>query len=306
MAFVETPETKLVPNMPFEDYCKAHGVNQSRLKLFDYDLGGCPALYRHATLHPEDGRDSKALIDGRRYHHFVLEPDSFDRFYALRTKAIETELFEQALAEKSKAKGFSTKLATYERWKDKNELAGRTVISQADYDVLRGMRDALLLNDEVMAELGACKSEQLEVSAFAGFEFKRGPHQGKRIQMKARFDILPAGDSLIDLKTARTAHPRQFARQAYELGYPLQGSWYLDVANANGQNKKRFGFLAQDKFPPYLSCIHWIEGWLDYGRQRYGKILSDLADAITRDEWPGYHSGELEPPSWALEEIESV
>ncbi len=306
MSFTDSPETKLVPNMPFEDYCKAHGVNQSRLKLFDYDLGGCPALYRHATLHPEDGRDSKALIDGRRYHAFVLEPDTFDQHYAPRTKAIETELFEQALAEKSKAKGFSTKLATYERWKDKNELAGRTVISQADYDVLRGMRDALLLNEEVMAELGACKSDQLEVSAFAGFEFSRGPHAGKKFQTKARFDLLPTGDALIDLKTARTASPRQFARQAYELGYAIQMALYGDVANANGQNKKRFGFLAQDKFAPYLPCIHWVNGWINYGRQRYTKILSDLADAITSDRWPGYSSGELEPPSYALEEIDSA
>ncbi len=307
MAFTESPETKLVPNMPFADYCHAHGVNQSRLKLFDYDLGGCPALYQWATLHPDEGKDTKALTDGRRYHHFILEPDSFDRFYALRTKAIETELFEKAkLDPKCKAKGFSTRLGTYETWKAAQEAQGREVITQAESDVLHEMRMALMLNNEVMDELGACRPDQLEVSGFAGFEFKRGPHAGKKFQLKARFDILPEGDALIDLKTARTASPRQFARQAYELGYAIQMALYGDVANANGQNKKRFGFLAQDKFPPYLPCIHWVDGWIGYGRQRYSKILSDLADAITRDEWPGYQSGQLEPPSWAMEEIEAA
>lgn len=307
MTFTESPETKLVPNLPFEDYCEAIGVNQSRLKAFDYDLGGCPALYRHATLHPDEAIDTKALKDGRRYHHFVLEPDSFDKFYALRTQEIEQELFDKAKEDKAcKAKGFSTKLKVYEIWKAKTNAMGLEVVTQAEADVLHEMRRSLMLNQEVYDELGACKSDQLEVSAFAGFEFQRGLHQGKKMQLKARFDIVPAGDALVDLKTARTAHPRQFAKQAYDLGYDLQASFYLDCANANKLAKKRFGFLAQDKFPPYLSCIHWVNGWLGHGRMRYTKILSDLADAITRDEWPGYCSGELEPPSFALAEIEDA
>lgn len=305
--FTESPETKLVPNLPFADYCTAPGINQSRLRVFDYDLGGCPALYQFATLHPDEGRDTKALMDGRRYHHFVLEPDSFDQFYALRTKAIEDELFDEAKLDKAcRAKGFSTKLKTYERWKEKQESSGHEVISQFDFDVLQDMRRALMLNEEVFAELGSCRSDQLEVSAFAGFEFRRGPYQGKKMQLKARFDLVPAGDALIDLKTARNTHPRKFARQAWELGYDIQGAFYQDVANANGLGKKRFGFLAQDKFPPYLSCIHWVNGWLGHGRVRYSKIISDLADAIMRDKWPGYESGELEPPSYAMDEIEAA
>lgn len=307
MAFTDSPETKLVPNLPFEDYCKALGVNQSRLRLFDYDLGGCPALYQWATLHPDEDRDSKALRDGRRYHHFVLEPDSFARFYALRTREIEQELFEKAKQDpKCKARGFSVRLGTYEAWKAAQEAAGREVITQAEADVLQDMRRALMLNNEVFDELGACKSDQLEVSAFAGFEFQRGPHEGRKMQLKMRFDIDPDTDALIDLKGARSAHPRQFAKQVYDLGYAIQAAFYLDGANANGRSKKRFGFLAQDKTPPYLSCIHWVNGWIPYGRQRYGKILSDLADAITRDKWPGYESGELEPPGYALEEIEAA
>lgn len=307
MSFIEQPETKLVPNMAFDDYCGAPGVNQSKLRLFDYDLGGCPALYAYTTLHPDSQKDSQSLRDGRRYHSFVLEPDSFDRFYSLRTKAIEEALYEEAMTDmKCRAKGFSVKLGTYEKWKAQQESAGREVITQSESDVLQEMRRALMLNQEVFDELGACRADQLEVSAFAGFEFQRGPHQGRKMQLKARFDIMPTGDALIDLKTARTAHPRKFARQAWELGYDIQGALYLDCANANGLDKKRFGFLAQDKFPPYLSCIHWVNGWLGHGRQRYSKILSDLADAITRDKWPGYESGELEPPSYAMEEIEAA
>jgi len=42
-----------------------------------------------------------------------------------------------------------------------------------------------------------------------------------------------------------------------------------------------------------------------YGRQRYTVLLSRLADAIA-SKWPGYESGELEPPSYALDEIEAA
>lgn len=308
MAFTDSPETKLVPNLPFDDYCRAPGVNQSRLRLFDYDLGGAPALYLHATLHPEFGVDTKARKDGRAYHGFVLEPDSFDKFYALRTKAIEEELYEEAMLDKKcRAKGFSVKLGTHERWKAKQELANKEIITQADFDVLQDMRRALMLNSEVFDELGACRQDQLEVSAFAGFEFKRGPHQGKRLQLKARLDLNPESDALIDLKTSRTANPRDFAAQAARLGYDIQASFYKSVANANGLNKKRFGFLAQDKFEPFLSVVHWMpDDWITYGQRRYEKILSDLAHAISRDEWPGYQSGSLMPPVWLLPEIEAV
>lgn len=308
MAFTDSPETKLVPNLPFDDYCRAPGVNQSRLRLFDYDLGGAPALYLHATLHPDQQRDTKARKDGRAYHSFVLEPDSFDKFYALRTKAIEDELYDEAMLDKKcRAKGFSVKLGTYERWKEKQELAGKEVLTQANANVLQEMRRALMLNSEVMDELGACKTNQLEVSAFAGFEFKRGPHQGKRLQLKSRLDLNPDSDALLDLKSSRDANPREFANQVARLGYYIQAPYYLDVANANALKKERFGFVAQDKIPPFLSCIHWMpEDWMTYGRRRYQKILADLADAIARNQFPGYQSGTLMPPAWMLPEIEAI
>lgn len=307
MAFTESPATKLVPNMPFADYCKAPGVNQSGLRLFDYDLGGCPALYRHHVLHPDIETKSKALEVGRRYHHFVLEPDTFDQFYVVRTTLLEEQLFEEAKRDpKCKAKGFSTSLKVYHEWKAAREAEGKEVIRRDEAYALQEMRAALLLNNEVMDELGACKPEQLEVSAFAGFTFHRGPHEGRKMQIKARFDLNPDSDALIDLKSARAVHQRPFARQAYELGYHIQGAFYLDVANASDLHKKRFGFLAQEKEPPYLSCIHWINNWLGAGRIRYNVLMGDLATAIVRNEWPGHHSGELEPPSYAMDEIEQA
>lgn len=284
--------------LSFEEYRKRDGVSQSLMKLFDYDSGGCPALYKHATETGEmHGVSTKALDDGRRYHHFLLEPESFARYYAELTPEIEAQLFKEALASKSKAKCFSQRLGSFLAWKEIQESAGRSIVTRDEAQQLRDMRDAVHDNPDV-SEWFSLKESKLEVSMFAEYN---------GFKLKARADIIPAGDAIIDLKTARTSHPDEFARVAWRLGYHIQAGFYVDVARLCGLNKTRFGFLAQDKFAPYLACIHWMgEDWMTYGRKRYRKILLDIAEAIRFDQWPGYRSGELMPPHYAAVEMESV
>jgi hypothetical protein len=302
LTFCENPITKIEEDLGFTEYLARPGISQSMLKLFDYDSGGCPALYKYAVGNPGSAIPAtKALEDGRRYHHFLLEPESFDQYYAELTEEIEQRLFADALACKSKAAGFSQRLGTFIAWKADREAEGKAVVTRDEAQMLRDMRDAIFANPDV-SEWFDFKEAKLEVSFFSGW--KAGDAQ---FQMKGRSDTVPPGDSIIDLKTARTAHPEEFARVAWRLGYHIQASFYIDLARKNGLDKKRFGFLAQDKFPPYLACIHWLgDDWIRYGRVRYTKILLDIADAIRRNDWPGYRSGELMPPSWAQTEIESV
>ena len=118
---------------------------------------------------------------------------------------------------------------------------------------------------------------------------------------------MPGGDALIDLKTARTAEARKFALQVHDLGYFIQAAFYIDAARKNKMDVRRFGFLAQDKFPPYLPVLHWMPAdWIKYGRVRYQKCLLEIAASIRANRWPGRKSGELVPPSWISTEIESV
>ncbi len=307
LTFTDNPVTKLVPNLSFGDYCTRPGINQSAIKLFDYDSGGCPALYRYAAQYGDPRPDSAAKRDGRAYHHYLLQRDTFEERYAILTKELEDQLFDEAVTlDKSKAKGFSTKLSCYMRWKVGCEAEGREVISQAQVDEFERMAEAISESSDVSEELGKLKVESrnektgFELSAFAGSKIPP-------VQLKARFDLVPPGDALIDLKSARSAHPAEFAKVVARLGLDIQCAFYIDVARLGGLDKRRFGFLTQDKFPPYLSCIHWMpEAWIKYGRIRYRKILLDIADAFKRNDWPGYRSGELMPPSWLMTEIEAI
>lgn len=302
LAFTENPITAVL-DLSFIEYAKRAGINQSLLKLYDPESGGAPAKYRHACLHPDDRPEpSTAMEFGSAYHARTLTPDEFTKRYVIRTPEIEEELYALACTGKSKAKGFSTALATYKEWAALQESAGKIVITQKQADQLQAMRAALLECREVQ-EIGLFDGAAYEISLFAGYTLPRG----EKLQLKGRLDILPQGDAIVDLKTARSAHPREFARAVADMSLDIQAAFYHDLCAANNIPKRRFGFLAQDKDAPYLAAIHWMpEAWVSYGRLRYKKILLDIAESIRTNRWPGYESGELMPPSWLLPEIEAI
>jgi hypothetical protein len=300
IGFVDKPRTAIL-NGGLE-YDSIEGISQSFLKSFDYDSGGCPALAKYWYEHPEERVSTPAQSHGTRWHHFLLQPDSFEQFYSVLTIEVEQRLFELAKDGKSKAKGFSTKLNTYLDWKRDQEEHGRKVVSVKEAEELRRMRDAILSNKDI-AEWFEFGESKLEVAVLAPFEFG----DGSKLQLKGRIDIVPPCDVLLDLKSCRSAHPREFARAVNNYGLDIQAAYYIDLCRKNGLPKKRFGFLSQDKFPPYLACIHWLpEDWIRYGAVRYRKILGDLAAAIKFNEWPGYQTGELMPPDWLLPAIEAI
>lgn len=308
LTFTENPRLA-VAAMSFADYQAALGINQSLLRLYDRESGGAPARYRHACLHPEDGPSSPAMDFGSAYHCLSLTPEEFERRYLVRTAEIEEEIYARAMLDKKcKAKGFSTKLKEYERWQAEWEAKGRTVLTAKQADQLQAMRATLLASSEVQDSGILERGCAFEVSFFAPYTLPGG----EKFQLKARTDALPAGDAIIDLKSARgnRAHPRAFARTVADMRLDLQAAFYLDIANANGRAVKRFAFLAQDKEPPYLPSLLWMPAeWIAYGRSTsrgYRRILHDIAESIRRDEWPGYGNEMLEWPSWLNTEIEAV
>lgn len=301
IAFTGKPQTAIL-NHGGADYDAVEGISRSFLVAFDYDCGGCPALAKYRYEHPDERVSTDAQEDGTRWHHFLLQPDSFEQFYSVLTIEIQDALYEQARDGKSKAKGFSTKLSSYLDWNRQQEEDGRKVVSVKQADELRRMRDAILSNTDI-AEWFEFSESRLEVAVLAGHEFR----DGRQLQLKGRIDIVPPDDVLLDLKSCRCAHPREFARAVTNYALDIQAAFYIDLCRKNGLPKKRFGFLAQDKFPPYLACIHWLpDEWIRYGAARYRKILGDVGEAIRLNDWPGYQTGVLEPPEWLKPALEAV
>lgn len=322
LSFTDSPRTEILRGTSFEDYRKAEGLNQSLMKLHDADYGGCPRLYQFRSFTPDD-KDTQARRDGRTFHALLLEPNSFQSRYRTLDAETAEHLFQIAKAEAIKAKKTSliATAATLAEFREKGGknfekspaylgwIAGdtREVVSTDFARHLEGMLDSIHGNNEIMDEIRGTTLADCEVSGFSAHTFKVGDLAGKSIQLKARFDLLPPGDSLIDAKTCRSTNHRKFSHDVEKYGYDLQAAHYIKVANANGLKKQRFGFLAAEKEPPYLCCMHWVPAdWLDYERLRHRKILTDIAESIRVNRWPNPPSGMLEPPHRIATEIEAL
>lgn len=318
LTFTTTPRTELIRGSSFEDYRGAEGLNQSLMKDHDEAYSGCPALYRFHALQPDD-TDTIARREGRAFHCLLLEPKTFRNRYRTLDAATEEEIFQKAKADAIAAKkktlmATSSTLAEFREKRGKGfertqaflDWAGadsREIVSAEFSTRLDHMIEAIHRNKEVMDELAGVTLADCEVSAFFTLKIEGEYH----LQFKARFDIIAAGDVLLDAKTCRSTNARKFAGAVAQYGYDIQGAHYIMGGNANKLCKRRYGFLAAEKEAPFLNCIHWLpEDWLKYARIRHRKISLDIAENIRANRWPGPGNSVLMPPSYLENEIEAL
>lgn len=141
----------------------------------------------------------------------------------------------------------------------------------------------------------------------------RDPESG--VMCRVRIDRMPAveaGSRLIavDYKTAADASPDAFMSSLGKYGYHQQGAFYVDVLRWLGlADDAQFVFIAQEKAPPHLVTV----GWLDAEAIEWGRVLNrkarDLFAACTEScHWPGYPDKPvaLELPSWLKRQYEEA
>lgn len=106
--------------------------------------------------------------------------------------------------------------------------------------------------------------------------------------LRGRFD-LHIGGGLYDCKTAASADPDTFARRAVDYGYHRQATWYLDLARDVGLDADQFGFIVQEKEPPYaVACIRLSDEHLALGRRDMRTAIDTYAECLNSGLWPGY------------------
>lgn len=82
-----------------------------------------------------------------------------------------------------------------------------------------------------------------------------------------------SGDKIIaELKTAKSAEPTQFAKDAYGLDYPLQCGMYMQ-----GSNAKSFYYIVAEKEEPYgISVLKASDEYIEYGKKRLRFLLNEF------------------------------
>lgn len=135
------------------------------------------------------------------------------------------------------------------------------------------------------------------------------------VKCKARLDYLPEptkGRRLLvpDLKSAVSAEPGEFSRNAARYLYVCQEDWYCDGIRALGIDEDpAFLFVAVEKAEPHVVTV----GQFGDDDRKLAAALNDKARRIyaaclATDTWPAYHEGiaDLSLPTWFAYQMEEV
>lgn len=295
-------------DMGDEQYFKLKSIDQSALKTYLAN----PRKWAYDRLHADEREPTDAMRLGTAFHAYLMGTGPVEAIPAGETFAKKAN--KQLRDDLAKAGGMAVSakdMALLQRMKANIETAS--------------MEDG---NPDYMRYLSEGLCEQV-------IEWT-DPKTGLRL--KAKPDCIPRGvDWLIDLKTAQSADPDQFARHAYDLGYHIQAAFYSwAVAQIDpellGRRTRRVSAMQFWTFEKDGPC-DWRPYSISRGSQMYGNAndairagLNGLRADIDRAADMGYGDGldaaarmlmdhggypksgpeELEFPDWALRDAERV
>lgn len=288
------------------EYFALDSLDQSQLKAYLRN----PKEWAFQRLHPEESKSTPAMQFGTAFHAHMLHTSNV-------VCLPEGETF------RSKAN---------QEWKAQHEAEGDIIVTYSDMQLLyrmeQGLADASGYDGQPdyvgIIETGMCEK------AIEWFDKKSG------FKLKAKLDLIPANtDYLVDLKTAQSANPDEFARHAYLLGYAIQAEFYraavaqIDPKLLNrktrGANAMQFWVFEKSgacDWAPYT--ISADSQMADNARRSIREALSRIRADVDKAEADGYGKGldaaakmllahggyrktphELEFPDWCLREAET-
>jgi len=252
-------------------YNEISAVNWTRLKR----LHVSPAHYAH------DPGDTDTASRGmlRAVHCLVLEPDVFDRDFAICT-----------MRRDKRSKAYQAFLA---------EHGGKTILNQREHadasaiaDAVRAYPAAARLLDHPDARTEVLLRWECSVTGQA---------------CKGRADyLLLAGDraTLIDLKTVRSVAPREMGRDAARMLYHGQLAHYADAVRVMHPEVEHVaqGILAVEGTAPHDVGLYMLDEAAQYaGQALRDGLMRRLAECRESDDYPGQcpEPAALSLPSWA-------
>lgn len=261
---------ELIPQMDSAAYHSSAGISKHGLDL----IRKAPALYQHKKANPEE--PTPAMRWGTLAHTAILEPDKMDEETFIlpacdrRTKEGK-EIYAQAM----------------------REAAGRTIITLEEAQQLDDMRDAFYAEK-------ACRNAVQNIEHIEASLYWIDPFQD--VQCRARMDAIRKDGIVIDYKTTQDATPKAFLRTVLSFRYHVQAAFYLDALKTVTGQDGTFLLIAQEKTPPYLSCVYVVgDDLIEQGRKEYREDLAAYKTCFDTGDWPSIssHPVTLNLPKWA-------
>jgi PDDEXK-like domain of unknown function (DUF3799) len=202
--------------------------------------------------------------------------------------------------------GFDARLKDYRSAKEERDAAieaGVPVIRFDDNEMIKAM--AIQVRSDPIAE-ALISSGQPEMTLAA-----KDPVTG--VWMRARPDVLPDTKDIIpDIKTAISAHPAAYEKQATNFGYFQSAAHYMDLIDllyGEAEQKRRFVLIVVEKSPPYVvQTYHLDDEAIQFGRMLNRRCINIFARCLETGDWPGYAPREspilpLHMSPWAISTI---
>lgn len=264
-------------NLPMAEYLAMQAVSASDLITMDAE---CPAkAWAHSALNPRrlPRRDTEATILGTAAHMAILEPEKFDAAYAFRPLGMDGRTKEGRA------------------WKE--EQGDRIVMDHDDATAIALMRSAVAGHPLARAALRHGQAE----AVLTWTDAETG------LACKARPDYKRAGMAC-DLKTAISAQPDVFGRQAANLRYYIRAAWGVRAMRECGEPGARYAFIAVEKEPPCPVIVAaYDEDAMAWADIQIRAALRRFADCLAAGKWPGYSDDRvvtLELPVYTERELQ--
>lgn len=270
------------------DICDGPSVSSSGLrKLFSES----PAhFYAEWPGNPnyDEPEDKQNLILGRAAHHLFLG------------NVVGEKTFSQLFCLK---KYDSYRTVDAREWRDAQRQAGLAILTQEDFDNIRGMAEALAMHPIIMA--GALNG-RIEQSAF-------WKDKATGLWVKIRPDAIPTSSvDFVDLKTTLSVKWTDIQRAIAEFGYHQQGALVCEGAKrVLGIDRPTFSLVFIEKKKPW--CVRVVtlkDNELARGEKQNRYALETIARCLKANKWPGpggdREDAELiELPAWAQTQIDT-
>ena len=246
-------------NLPFEEYQKLTGINQSALKHFERS----PA---HAREYIENGQpETEPMKIGKLVHAQILEPDSGP----LKTCVVKPD-------------GMKFNTTVGKTWQAEQLALGKTIIDDEQDKLIFGALPRISKHAYVSRILAFGDSELSLTADLDG------------MPCKCRVDHL-VSNTIADIKVVEDARMFAFQRDIEKRGLHIQAACYMDIANSPENRPpgtvpiECFVWIAIEKHAPFeMACWQLESEDIERGRNEYRKLLNSLKNCQANSDWPGY------------------
>lgn len=270
----------MIKQESIQDYHKSTAINRSRL----FRVSKSPEWFRYCEDNPPE--KTRALVVGNAFHSLVLEPNEFEKRYAVIPK-------------------LDMRTAEGKAYKQQLESEQRELLTADEFETICGMRDSVMQN-EIARKL--LTGADIETSIYWTDEIT-----GE--QCKARPDIFHSSKDttiIVDLKSCTSADTETFKKEVVKYGYDLQVYMCCNALQREFNNPTEFIFIAVEKTPPFMVNIMIADNYIKTrGERLFREYLGIYSDCKKTDNWYGYlgfanQMNELTLPTYLQAEIDTV